>query len=60
MAFLLDVRLIRLFDIYLVVIFVISLIRRIRQYRTVLALVAAFPGAGPRSCSWFIGTCPFS
>jgi hypothetical protein len=48
MAGLLDIRLIRLFDIYLILIFLVSLLRRIRQYRTILALVATFPGRWPK------------
>ncbi len=48
MDWLLDLRLIRLFDIYLIVIFLVSLVRRVRQYRTILALVSSFPGRWPK------------
>jgi hypothetical protein len=48
MAWLLDLRLIHLFNVYLVLIFLVSLFRRVRQYRAILGLVGSFPGRWPR------------
>jgi hypothetical protein len=48
MAWLLDIQLIHLFDVYLVLIFLVSLVRRVRQYRTIIALVSSFPGRWPK------------
>src|SRR5262249_20609937 len=48
MALLTQLRLIRLFDLYLTAILVLSTILRVRQYQAILGLVRSFPGRWPK------------
>jgi hypothetical protein len=48
MSWLLDLRLIPLFNFYLALFFVISTVLRLRQYKTFLALLRSMPGRWPR------------
>jgi hypothetical protein len=48
MAWLTQLRLIRLFDLYLTVILLVGTGLRIRQYRTILGLIRTFPGRWPK------------
>jgi hypothetical protein len=48
MSWLLELRLIRLFDLYLTVILILSTVLRLRRYHAILVLVRAFSGRWPR------------
>ncbi len=48
MDWLLDLKLIRVFDFYLALAFLVSTVVRVRQYRTILQVVRAVPARWPR------------